>query len=215
MNFDYSTNGNLIISTLNHSTVGLRIPEGKESPFRNSQWGNVPSFCSLITQAAPGCVSEDIYDEIGQELLYLPNAATERACYQAGNYPFSLHPDKIYTYEHDFRSFVTLTNLYPDYPVRVDEEMYYYFLEVLPPLRMNVVLDFSSVSHKETLPVFPSSTRRYCLQVHYLMGEGVPLVAGFQTEFHYYCLGVSGGVKVFKPATPGRVITVEDLYYSH
>jgi len=140
-----------------------------------------------------------LYENIGIELAYAPHEVSFKMLDRKETIAFN--PDKLMTYENDFREAILAMHHMPDVPIQVDEDFYYYFLEVLPPMAMNVRLEYPEAI-RNAIPGCPASRG-----IHFLTGEGSHK-AGLQEGDRYYLMGVSGSV-IVKTAKP---MTADQLY---
>ena len=198
MNFE-STNGQIIVTSISSIGVGWRSPDG-------STWGTVPKALSIhpsVQEDYHAIVSHrttptEMYDLLAKELSTMTPGMVEKAFYNCGGNHF-FNPDRghdnPFTMD-DWESLICAINNYPDRLLSVDEEVWYYWLEVLPPIAMHCMIHTSECVERKA---------------QFITGEGLPLIAGFiGGPNQYYLMGVLDNPITIKDR---GLFTAEELYY--
>jgi hypothetical protein len=160
---------------------------------------NLPHVCSLSSKKIEFIYyeeeipSEELFDIAGK-LLCKP-WVKPWSQQGEGNVPFN--PSQVFTYDNDWAQMMCALRWLPATPIEVDEEAWYYFLEVLPPLMMSCYFEFEGQTH----------------YLSYVMGEGTPLKGGFYKDKRHYLISVPASALVWKN-DKSKAVTASELFYN-
>lgn len=178
------------------------------------KWGAVPTRCDLQDRSSwtgigdeyqpdnfsvyffeeKWDISNALYDHIGLELCHVklpPDDMKNRF----------FRPDQLFTYDHDFQSFIVASGVMMDHPLEVDEAMFDYWLGVLPPIVLNEWLEYP-----KNMSVDDSIRKRY---VTFVSSEGNHYAGFYNLGLRrHFMMRVSGCVEV-----PRLGATLDGIYY--